>query len=100
MESVRLCVFALYALYMVLTKYRSVSIKVGSPPQWIDVFVSTQSRETWVVGLGGCDGSMCFLIFELTRTINTQQQALNITLQTTKNDQKSTCSRGLASIEQ
>lgn len=30
---------------------------VGTPAQWIDVFVSTASQETWVVGTGGCDGS-------------------------------------------
>ena len=30
---------------------------VGTPAQWIDVFVSTASQETWVVGSGGCDGS-------------------------------------------
>ena len=35
----------------------SVSIRVGTPPQWLDVFVSTASEETWVIGPGGCDGS-------------------------------------------
>ena len=34
-----------------------VSIRVGTPPQWVDVFVSTASQETWVVGNGGCDGT-------------------------------------------
>lgn len=34
-----------------------VSIRVGTPPQWVDVFVSTASQETWVVGSGGCDGT-------------------------------------------
>ena len=34
-----------------------VSLMVGTPAQWIDVFVSTASQETWVVGPGGCDGS-------------------------------------------
>ena len=34
-----------------------VSIEVGSPPQWVDLLVSTTSQETWVVGEGGCDGS-------------------------------------------
>lgn len=33
---------------------------VGTPAQWIDVFVSTASQETWVVGSGGCDGSELF----------------------------------------
>ena len=35
-----------------------VSIRVGSPPQWVDVLVSTASEETWVVGPGGCDGTV------------------------------------------
>lgn len=35
-----------------------VSIRVGSPPQWVNVFVSTSSQETWVVGPGGCDGTL------------------------------------------
>ena len=34
-----------------------VSLMVGTPAQWIDVFVSTASQETWVVGTGGCDSS-------------------------------------------
>ncbi|MCJ1470921.1 hypothetical protein MMC07_009569 [Pseudocyphellaria aurata] len=36
-----------------------VSIRVGTPPQWVNVFVSTASEETWVVGPGGgCTGSL------------------------------------------
>ncbi|SLM36511.1 Aspartic peptidase domain [Lasallia pustulata] len=35
-----------------------VSIRVGSPPQWVDVLVSTRNQETWVVGPGGCDGTV------------------------------------------
>ena len=34
-----------------------VSVRVGTPPQWVDLFVSTASQETWVVGNGGCDGT-------------------------------------------
>lgn len=34
-----------------------VSVRVGTPPQWVDLFVSTASQETWVVGSGGCDGT-------------------------------------------
>ena len=34
-----------------------VSIRVGTPPQWVEVFVSTMSQETWVIGPGGCDGT-------------------------------------------
>ena len=34
-----------------------VSVRVGTPPQWVDLFVSTASQETWVVGTGGCDGT-------------------------------------------
>ena len=30
-----------------------VSIRVGTPPQWMDLLVSTASQETWVVGPGG-----------------------------------------------
>ncbi|KAG8527647.1 uncharacterized protein KY384_007800 [Bacidia gigantensis] len=37
-----------------------LSIRVGTPPQGVDVFISTASQETWVVGTSGCDGSeMC-----------------------------------------
>ena len=32
-------------------------MRVGTPPQWVDLFVSTASQETWVVGNGGCDGT-------------------------------------------
>ena len=31
------------------------SIRVGTPPQWLDLFVSTASQETLVIGPGGCD---------------------------------------------
>ena len=34
-----------------------VNIRVGSPPQWVSVFPSTKSEETWVIGRAGCDGS-------------------------------------------
>jgi hypothetical protein len=34
--------------------WSAVSIRVGTPQQWIDVMVSTVSSETWVVGDGGC----------------------------------------------
>lgn len=34
--------------------WSAVSIRVGTPPQWVDVMVSTVSSETWVVGPGGC----------------------------------------------
>ena len=34
-----------------------VSIRVGTPPQWVDVLVSTASQETWVIGPDGCLGS-------------------------------------------
>ena len=37
---------------------------VGTPAQWIDVFVSTASQETWVVGTGGCDGSESPISFD------------------------------------
>jgi len=34
--------------------WSAVSIRIGTPPQWVDVMVSTVSSETWVVGRGGC----------------------------------------------
>ena len=34
--------------------WSAISIRVGTPPQWVDVMVSTVSSETWVVGNGGC----------------------------------------------
>ena len=38
-----------------------VSVRVGTPPQWVELFPSTASPETWVVGPGGCDGTQqCF----------------------------------------
>lgn len=44
-----------------MLKSGRVSIRVGTPPQWVNVFVSTASEETWVVGPGGgCTGSMSF----------------------------------------
>ena len=51
---------AVQSLDTVLMIHHSVTIRVGSPPQWLDVLVSTQNRETWVVGVGGCDRSESF----------------------------------------
>lgn len=34
-----------------------ISIRVGSPEQWLSVLPSTLSQETWIIGPGGCDGS-------------------------------------------
>ena len=34
-----------------------VSIRVGSPPQWLSVYPNTAGQETWVIGPGGCDGT-------------------------------------------
>ena len=34
-----------------------VSVRVGTSPQWVDLFVSTAGLETLVVGSGGCDPS-------------------------------------------
>ena len=37
------------------------SLRVGTPPAWVDLLVSTASQETWVIGADGCDGtSTCF----------------------------------------
>ena len=32
-----------------------VSLRLGTSPQWVDLFVSTAGQETLVVGSGGCD---------------------------------------------
>ena len=55
--------FSRYSL-MVL----SVSIRVGTPPQWTNVFVSTASQETWMIGVGGCDGSKYKISSEFVNT--------------------------------
>ena len=34
-----------------------VSLRVGTPPVWVDLFVSTVGQDTLVVGADGCDGS-------------------------------------------
>ncbi|RDW69642.1 hypothetical protein BP6252_08662 [Coleophoma cylindrospora] len=34
-----------------------VQIRVGTPPQWTYLLVSTASAETWIIGEGGCDGT-------------------------------------------
>ncbi|TVY92692.1 Candidapepsin [Lachnellula willkommii] len=41
--------------------WSAISIRVGTPPQWVDVMVNTVSSETWVVGPAGCSGdnSIC-----------------------------------------
>ncbi|KAI1934773.1 hypothetical protein LOZ66_005628 [Ophidiomyces ophidiicola] len=39
--------------------WNPVAIRVGSPPQWINVFPNTGSSETWVIGRAGCDGTVC-----------------------------------------
>ncbi|KAH8808916.1 aspartic peptidase domain-containing protein [Xylogone sp. PMI_703] len=37
--------------------WSAVSLRVGTPPQWVDLMVSTASAEIWVVGTGGCKGN-------------------------------------------
>ncbi|KAI1615148.1 aspartic peptidase domain-containing protein [Exophiala viscosa] len=37
--------------------WSTVSIRVGSPDQWLDVLPSTISQETWVIGPAGCDNT-------------------------------------------
>jgi hypothetical protein len=34
-----------------------ITIRVGSPEQWLSVLPSTLSQETWVMGLSACDGT-------------------------------------------
>ena len=49
--------------YHVLSKRRrnspsiSITIRVGDPPQWLNVLPSTASQETWVIGQEGCGDS-------------------------------------------
>ena len=38
-------------------RWSAISIRVGSPEQWVSVLPSTLSQETWVIGPGGCDGT-------------------------------------------
>lgn len=38
-------------------RWSPVNIRVGSPPQWVSVFVSTAGQETWVIGTGGCNAN-------------------------------------------
>lgn len=38
-------------------RWSPISIRVGSPEQWLSVLPSTLSQETWVIGPGGCDGT-------------------------------------------
>lgn len=45
--------------------WSAISLRVGTPPQWIDVMVDTVSSETWLVGPGGCPGNSeweCFFV--------------------------------------
>ena len=37
-------------------QWSPVSIRVGTSPQWVNLFVSTRSQETLTVGYDGCDG--------------------------------------------
>jgi hypothetical protein len=34
--------------------WSAITLKVGTPAQWVDVNVNTVSSETWVVGVDGC----------------------------------------------
>ena len=38
-------------------RWSAISIRVGSPEQWLSVLPNTLSQETWVIGPGGCDGT-------------------------------------------
>ncbi|KAL1960406.1 hypothetical protein VTO42DRAFT_7705 [Malbranchea cinnamomea] len=35
-----------------------VTVRVGTPPQWVNLLPNTLTSETWVIGREGCDGSM------------------------------------------
>lgn len=43
--------------------WSAISLRVGTPPQWIDVMVSTVSSETWIVGTGACKLTGLYLLF-------------------------------------
>ena len=34
-----------------------VTIRVGTPPQWLSVYPNTAGQEIWVIGRDGCDGT-------------------------------------------
>ena len=34
-----------------------VTVRLGSPPQWVDVLPSTSGSETLAIGLSGCDST-------------------------------------------
>ncbi|KAF3490861.1 uncharacterized protein GIQ15_00378 [Arthroderma uncinatum] len=38
--------------------WSSLSIRVGTPAQWLEVIPDTGSSETWVIGRDGCDATM------------------------------------------
>lgn len=38
-------------------QWSPISIRIGTPEQWISVLPATLSQETWVIGPGGCDGT-------------------------------------------
>ncbi|PBP20747.1 eukaryotic aspartyl protease [Diplocarpon rosae] len=55
--------------------WSAVSIRVGTPAQWADVFVSTVSSETWVVGSGGCESTDTHCAFIRGGTIDPSQSS-------------------------
>ncbi|PBP17751.1 eukaryotic aspartyl protease [Diplocarpon rosae] len=55
--------------------WSAVSIRVGTPAQWADVFVSTVSSETWVVGSGGCETTDTHCSFIRGGTIDPSQSS-------------------------
>ena len=62
-------------------QWSPVSIRVGTPPQWVNLFVSTASQETWVVGTSGCDGTQECLtqrggVFEKSHSSSWKEQGL------------------------
>ncbi|CAG8977976.1 hypothetical protein HYALB_00001857 [Hymenoscyphus albidus] len=58
--------------------WSAISLRVGTPQQWVDVMVDTVSSETWLIGPGGCprNNSICIAargeIYDL-RTSSTWQ---------------------------
>ena len=62
-------------------QWSPVSIRVGTPPQWVNLFVSTAGQETWVIGDFGCDGTQQCLtqrggVFQKNRSSSWKDQGL------------------------
>lgn len=59
--------------HRLLTASPRVNIRVGSPPQWLSVLVSTAGQDTLVIGTGGCMASKCFSIWSWKIALSSSQ---------------------------